>query len=377
MKVGTGSRKSLDYKRFSDNTFGKVLSLLNKVDNKAFPYIPSKVSGFHAEYYIGRLYNLLGVDYEMYDYNVFDKYMAYSLLNEGFNNNIIYEIVKKQIITHVIPNTTFKYIEDNIKPAPPILIVIVRDNKEYTNFYKDVFPNNTVSAGATKNELTSMREKIFYRGAEYNLDSVVLSNWNKNKDNGHAIAGITCKKGKYVYNGWTRTSMDPVMANKIITRNIPCELMKYNWNIKNNGDFCLNTVKCIPDVLKHKLEHHDMCFNFSKGSRILVYTRKDANKDTSNEPMSNTDIAPYNKRSPMKAPKVPKKICPDGKVLNPKTGRCILIKNAKAAKEKAAKTAKAKKNPKICPDGKVLNPKTGRCILIKNIKAAKANAKVS
>ena len=60
--------------------------------------------------------------------------------------------------------------------------------------------------------------------------------------------------------------------------------------------------------------------------------------------------------------KSPKK-CPEGKVLNPKTGRCILIKNAMKAD--------ATKSPKKCPEGKVLNPKTGRCILIRNIKIVK------
>ena len=42
------------------------------------------------------------------------------------------------------------------------------------------------------------------------------------------------------------------------------------------------------------------------------------------------------------------KVCPEGKVLNPKTGRCVKIKK-----------------PKNCPEGKVLNPKTKRCIKIK------------
>jgi hypothetical protein len=66
------------------------------------------------------------------------------------------------------------------------------------------------------------------------------------------------------------------------------------------------------------------------------------------------------------AKKLPKD-CPDGKVRNPATGRCILIKNA-------AKAVKAKKSPKDCPDGKVRNPATGRCILIKNAaKAVKAS----
>jgi hypothetical protein len=57
-----------------------------------------------------------------------------------------------------------------------------------------------------------------------------------------------------------------------------------------------------------------------------------------------------------KAAKPPKE-CPEGKVLNPNTGRCITDKSAKAGK-----APKAPKPPKECPEGKVLNPKTGRCI---------------
>ena len=43
------------------------------------------------------------------------------------------------------------------------------------------------------------------------------------------------------------------------------------------------------------------------------------------------------------------KQCPDGKILNIKTNRCIKIKEIKK-----------------CPDGKILNTKTNRCIKIKN-----------
>jgi hypothetical protein len=42
---------------------------------------------------------------------------------------------------------------------------------------------------------------------------------------------------------------------------------------------------------------------------------------------------------------MPPKECPEGKVINPKTGRCV---NQKVEKK--------------CPEGKVRNPKTGRCI---------------
>jgi hypothetical protein len=77
-------------------------------------------------------------------------------------------------------------------------------------------------------------------------------------------------------------------------------------------------------------------------------------------------------KKPPKSPKSPKspklenstKKCPEGKELNPKTGRCIMIKKAKAAKNKSPKLENSTKK---CPEGKVLNPDTGRCILIKKI----------
>jgi hypothetical protein len=191
--------------------------------------------------------------------------------------------------------------------------------------------------------------------------------------------------------------MDPVMIDKNIARNIPCELMKYDWNIKYNGDFCLNPKKCIPEALKHKLEKHDICFNYSKGKRVLVYVRKDANKETSGMDKSVSGVSGASsvssvskvpiKVSPKKSPLKPlkpltlPKVCPEGKVLNPKTGRCIMLKNMKKTPLKSPKSpkspkppkqpkqpSKSPKQPKVCPEGKVLNPKTNRCILIKKKK---------
>ena len=46
------------------------------------------------------------------------------------------------------------------------------------------------------------------------------------------------------------------------------------------------------------------------------------------------------------------KKCPEGKILNPKTGRCIKVKSPRPP----------------CPPGKILNPKTGRCIKVKKQK---------
>jgi hypothetical protein len=106
--------------------------------------------------------------------------------------------------------------------------------------------------------------------------------------------------------------------------------MKYDWNIKNDGDFCLNTAKCIPDVLQHPLKDNDICFNFSKGARLLIYVRKDANYNTSADSYSYTNIprSPIKQTTNSKSPKTPKE-CPEGKVLNPKTGRFILDRKSK------------------------------------------------
>ena len=386
------SRESKDYEKFRDDTFGEVLSLLNKENSKAFPYNPKTVSGgFNPEFYIGKLYKLLGIDYKMFDYNVSDNHLFYHFSNEELNS-IEYRIEKRRVNIYLYDNKIFKY-EDKYMAAPPILMVLVRDDKVTTDFNKAQFPHTLIPDGDTKTNLTSLKEKIYYHGIEYNLDSVILANWNKKKI-GHAIAGISCKKKKYIYNGWTRTSMDPAMIDKAITRNIPCELMPYDWNIKKHGDFCLNSKKCIPDILKTKKEARkvDLCFNFSKGKRVLVYVRKDPMRETSIEKDDDYDniVRGFAKTksyhsSPKKTPKKkasktsPKK-CPDGKVLNPATGRCILIKNAakagittKPVKDVKDVIKKPKTSPKKCPDGKVLNPATGRCILIKNAaKAAKA-----
>jgi hypothetical protein len=166
--------------------------------------------------------------------------------------------------------------------------------------------------------------------------------------------------------------MDPSMVDKELTRKIPCELMPYNWNIKKHGDFCLSPKKCIPEVLKSVkgIKGRNLCFNFSKGKRILVYIRKDPMRETSIDMDDTTYKKSVKTAKPENAvvTKKPSKKCEYGKVINPATGRCILLKSAIAKGiVNTAKAAKAaKKLPKKCPDGKVRNPATGRCILIKN-----------
>jgi nucleoid DNA-binding protein len=96
-------------------------------------------------------------------------------------------------------------------------------------------------------------------------------------------------------------------------------------------------------------------------------------------------LEPEIKLEPVKELEQRAKICPEGKEINPKTGRCIKIKTQKVKKVKIpkVKTTKQKvviklepvkeveQRPKICPEGKEINPKTGRCIKIKTQKVKK------
>jgi hypothetical protein len=124
-------------------------------------------------------------------------------------------------------------------------------------------------------KLYELRNEITYNGETYKLNSCILCNYNQ-LPVAHAIAGVLCKNTRYVYNGWTQTTVDPAMQQiNGEANNLPCFLMKYDWNINNpNEKFCLNPRACSLD--KIEFTRQDLCFSFGKGLRILLYV-----KDTS------------------------------------------------------------------------------------------------
>ena len=54
--------------------------------------------------------------------------------------------------------------------------------------------------------------------------------------------------------------------------------------------------------------------------------------------------------------------CPDGKEINPNTGRCVFNCKNGYVRDKKFNCTRKKKTNSECPEGKVLNPKTNRCI---------------
>ena len=110
--------------------------------------------------------------------------------------------------------------------------------------------------------------------------------------------------------------------------------------------------------------HHKECLLLDKCSRIRewknVYNILDRNNV--NVPKGNPNAvrsAMIEFQNPRAKPVEPTKICPQGKVLNPKTGRCIKDTNKVAVAQ-----AKKQAAPGECPPGKIMNPATKRCVNI-------------
>jgi hypothetical protein len=285
IKVAKG--ESDEYKSFTEKTFLDLLTLLFEKNKKKFSYDHRQVkSPYMTKFYIGKLYKLLGVNYKVFDYIEQKDLLAYSYINEEYD--ILTHLISNGALKSVIDDEKIKeaeklgkYVDDMI--APDILI-IHNDETFYLN-------GNVITNVITKGHLTAMTETIYYNESEYHLDSVLLGNWNIEAITGHLITGMTCKKKKYVYNGWNKTTLkNPDVSGFALTnRSFPCGLMDYDWDVKKSENFCLNTTTCALDILKPDfLTLGRQIYNFNKGPRFLIYVRTDTKKKTSS--MKDTDL---------------------------------------------------------------------------------------
>jgi len=177
-------------------------------------------------------------------------------------------------------------IKEILKRNPEVLII---DNSERNNntMYKYVNKKNNLDRfflkkfNLNKTDFNSIKEErdiIIFNGSKYKLDSCLLRNYNRKNalNSNHVIAGITCNNNKYVYNGWNKLTSDQGF-NATDTNLSPCSLMKFDWDIHKNNEFCLNTKLCKLDAIT---DPDDLCFNFGKTEhRILVYVKMDELKN--------------------------------------------------------------------------------------------------
>lgn len=248
-----------------------------------------------------------------------------------YNNNIYIEYYKKTRIINIIEygkNKGVQFLNDNItdydlqqhilsilsQPNPDYLIINIGHEtiNGYNSDYLKVDANRIdyIINLNTYNIITSgikeLKDVITYNGDTYLLDSCIIGNYNADKLSlGHAIVGIKCKNDKYVYNGWIRTTNDPAMligkdvkkADNDNSKLLPCELMKFDWNITDyHNSFCINMERCkldMIDVYDRSKEHKELCFSFGKSKRTLIYvkqTKQHISSVDTNIMSSNTNI---------------------------------------------------------------------------------------
>jgi len=418
-----------DYEYFDKIRPEYILEKLYKYNKKKFPFNPKiKKGGYASALYIRKIYKLLGAKVLFLDYK--EDLLYYSKYNNTVVNSLVVKKGPKIVfgVKFVSKEKVLEKFEN-----PDVIIInftksIINNIPEYYKVHKDSPFYNIVS----------FNDKVAIEGINYIQDSVILSNWNRTEIGGHSIAGIKCKDNKYVYNGWTRGTIDIHLQNvnftkedydkeklwvsKVINKkvvyvnvknnlivdnlpadgiivsdniHIPCELMKYDWNVKQNSEFCINKKECLLDAHSNKSikeiinkDKNELCFSFNRGSRLLIYVKKNSTNVSEKDkrekecpegkvlnPLTNRciNIKSINKLAKKSLSKMDKK-CPEGKVLNPKTGRCIKTENyLKAILKANAKPplSSIKQELKKCPEGKVLNPKTGRCIKTENYLKAK------
>jgi hypothetical protein len=188
-----------------------------------------------------------------YDYNLNIK----SITNINENLLLNFENEKNEIIKTIneIPDFIILYHYELIPKFDDNFLFQYLSNK-----LKYIF--DLSSYNIHFNGLKEYEDIITFNGIKYKLDSCLLTNYN---NGGHAITGITCNNNRYVYNGWLNIS-------KFFST---CSLIKYNWNLKKEEDFCLNVKKCKLDFV---IDKKDLCFSFNKGKRVLIYVRINNNE---------------------------------------------------------------------------------------------------
>jgi hypothetical protein len=407
-----------------------ILKIMHSIDPYVFYYDVGTDKGNSSGAYIRNMFNLLHIQED----TVYCSFMPdENKISVSMSPDIIRLTNKKD------KKYTYSYNRKDILEHPKVIVFQI-NNAVGSGDLNITIKNKIVNIG----RFDSKKGIIMWNGISYIVDAAYIANYNTYIcKKSHAIAGVTCNSNRYVYNGWIRNTIDPGFKPNQYDSNIPCELMPYDW-ISDKNSYCINKTLCKLDKIGARDVEENTCFDFDiDNNKTYFAVRRDIFDQDTNKLVQDTkslykqidplkpcakdyirhkvtldcikcpprtdkihntqnlcrsyDTREYLKpidversipfRSPKKVvnPKSIPKTCPPGKVLNPKTNRCILEKNIKDKKEMKTcplgkvlnpktnrcileKNIKDKKEMKTCPLGKVLNPKTNRCILEKNIK---------
>lgn len=349
--------KDYAYMFFKAITPESILKKLHEENAKTFEFDPEVSEGYLNYMYLPKVYEYMGAkDILMLDYESKTKTLYHSVAQAGID--LKPSDAKK--------TKYFPY----VKPS----LVKLQNEKEYDVVL--IYINDLPMSNKVYETSHSIKDTFVHRGKTYVLDSLLLSNFNYSHcKKGHDISGVTCDGKRYMYNGWMRNTIDRSMIGKAPVRTLPCEIMEFDW-LNNKEDFCINPLLCKLDSIlgdnKTRIDKYkkEICFNVHKGERVYVYINKDRSQ---RQPTPKSPKTPDDVDFDKILADLDKKECPPGKVMNPKTGRCVKDKAASKKKEcppgkvmnpKTGRCVKDKaaSEKKECPPGKVVNPKTGRCV---------------
>lgn len=345
-----------DFKFFDMMRPESILQMVHKMK----PKYATENMGTHGAWasdMITKIYKLLQIECLMFE--IQDQKLYYA----KHNHLILLKKTETTKFKALEKVKTRQFIQNKVNrlKTPAVIIINIDDQKRRNGVFYSRNRHYELPVTDKNKDLLTLNNHIFYNGEEYVLDSTIITNWNIGKPkkdgshmSGHQIAGITCDNERYVYNGWTRRTND--IGMRVVDKNgnwRPCEFMKFNWDIKTDTEFCINSKTCkLPKASQFDRERQ-MCFSFAKGVKTLVYVKK--NHVSMHLEQSNADIADYQSYGNYQSQAY--KPCPIQTIRNPATHRCI--------KEETAiqkNLIKAKPEPKPCPVGKIRNPLTGRCI---------------
>ncbi len=193
------------------------------------------------EYDILDFYNFLGVNCQDLIY-----------LNDGKKDRYLMNYISKKNVTTTQPPEVLVLFHKDLYSISKKLF---KSREKANKYLLDTSKTNVGTIATYENEIEFM-------GTTYILSSCITNN---NKDSGykyHSVAGIICNDKKMVFNSYTNT------------KNNPCSLMSYDWDLKKNEEFCLNPYECKLDLKTNVRNLKDLCFNFGTGNRILIYVQK-------------------------------------------------------------------------------------------------------
>jgi len=233
--------------------------------------------GYHHKYIINLFkymnVNCLDITYinNKYYLNIQNQYFIYY----DKENKKEYNNFQKSFITKNLE--TFKeIISKNKKSLKKIPNIIFLTHENLHNHFKTkLFPkiNNQEKTNIDLYDskhynfnikgIDTYDDIIELNGYKYKLDACLLTNYNvKNFDINHEIAGITCNNNHYIYNGIISDDKYNI-----------CPLIKYDWDLKTDNNFCFAEKLCKTKDVNKDDEHNNYCFSFAKSNRLLVYTR--------------------------------------------------------------------------------------------------------